>query len=57
MNKVELLAPASGMEKIKIALMYGADAVYFGGDMFNARKYASNFNKAWVKTGCFVLAV
>lgn len=31
MNKVELLAPAGNLEKAKIALIYGADAVYIGG--------------------------
>ena len=33
-NKPELLAPAGNMEKCKIALRYGADAVYLGGKMF-----------------------
>ena len=31
MNKVELLAPAGNLKKLKIAIAYGADAVYFGG--------------------------
>ena len=30
MNKIELLAPAGDLEKLKTALIYGADAVYFG---------------------------
>ena len=32
MDKIELLAPAGDLEKLKIAVMYGADAVYFGGE-------------------------
>ena len=36
-NKPELLAPAGNMEKCKIALRYGADAVYLGGKMFGLR--------------------
>ena len=34
MRKLELLAPAGDLEKLKIAVDYGADAVYFGGEMF-----------------------
>ena len=44
MNKIELLAPAGNLEKAKIALMYGADAVYVGGKMFSLRARASNFD-------------
>ncbi len=44
MNKVELLAPAGNLEKAKIALMYGADAVYIGGKAFSLRARASNFS-------------
>ena len=42
MNKIELLAPAGDLEKLKIALIYGADAVYFGGEMFSLRAGAGN---------------
>ena len=35
MKKPELLAPAGDLERLKIALLYGADAVYLGGNMFN----------------------
>ncbi len=42
MNKVELLAPAGDLEKLKIALIYGADAVYIGGNRFSLRARASN---------------
>lgn len=44
MNKVELLAPAGSMEKLKMAVMYGADAVYAGGEEYGLRAYAGNFN-------------
>ena len=43
MNKPELLAPAGNMEKLKIALHYGADAVYLGGHSFGLRNKADNF--------------
>ncbi len=42
MKKVELLAPAGDYEKLKIAIEYGADAVYFGGEMFSLRAGAGN---------------
>ena len=42
MNKLELLAPAGDLEKLKIAVEYGADAVYFGGEMFSLRAGAGN---------------
>lgn len=42
MVKPELLAPAGDLERVKIAFMYGADAVYIGGD-FNLRANADNF--------------
>ena len=41
--KPELLAPAGNMEKCKMALRYGADAVYLGGKMFGLRAFANNF--------------
>jgi len=44
MVKPELLAPAGNMEKLKIALAYGADAVYIGGKQFGLRALADNFN-------------
>ena len=43
MQKVELLAPAGSLEKLKIAVMYGADAVYVGGEEFSLREAAENF--------------
>ena len=41
-NKFELLAPAGDLEKLKTAIIYGADAVYFGGEMFSLRAGAGN---------------
>lgn len=43
MNKIELLAPAGSLEKLKIAVMYGADAVFIGGKQFSLRARANNF--------------
>jgi U32 family peptidase len=43
MQKPELLAPAGNMEKLKIAIHYGADAVYMGGTAFGLRNLADNF--------------
>ncbi|MDD2557333.1 MAG: peptidase U32, partial [Desulfuromonas sp.] len=40
----ELLAPAGDIDKLKVALDYGADAVYLGGEMFGLRAQAGNFN-------------
>ncbi len=42
MKKIELLAPAGDLEKLRIAVAYGADAVYFGGEMFSLRAGAGN---------------
>lgn len=44
MSKIELLAPAGDMEKLKTAVRYGADAVYFGGEMFSLRAGAGNLS-------------
>lgn len=44
MNKPELLAPAGNMEKLRMALIYGADAVYIGGEKFGLRAQAGNFS-------------
>lgn len=43
MKKLELLAPAGNMEKLKMALLYGADAVYLGGKAFGLRAFGGNF--------------
>ena len=44
MKKIELLAPAGDLERLKIAVLYGADAVYIGGKQFSLRSRASNFD-------------
>ncbi len=41
---IELLAPAGDLEKLKFALLYGADAVYIGGQNFSLRANAKNFS-------------
>lgn len=51
MEKIELLAPAGDLEKLKIAIDYGADAVYFGGEMFGLRAAAKNFSIGQIKEG------
>ena len=50
-SKPELLAPAGDLERLKIALMYGADAVYIGGPMLNLRANAINFTIDDIKEG------
>lgn len=52
MNKIELLAPAKDLEKAKIAILYGADAVYIGGINFSLRSRASNFTNEDIKEIC-----
>ena len=42
-NKPELLIPAGGMDTLKVAIDYGADAVYMGGQKFGLRAKADNF--------------
>ena len=49
MKKIELLAPAGDMERLKINLLYGADAVYFGGEKFGLRANAVNFSLEEIK--------
>ena len=49
MNKIELLAPAKDLFKAKIALDYGADAVYIGGKHYSLRSRASNFTNEDIK--------
>ena len=43
MRKPEILAPAGNLEKLKIAIDYGADAVYLGGSKLNLRAFSNNF--------------
>ncbi len=51
MKKIELLAPAGDLEKLKIAIDYGADAVYFGGEMFSLRAGAGNLTAEEIREG------
>ena len=50
-EKPELLIPASNLEVLKVAVTYGADAVYIGGEMFSLRAKAKNFSNEDMKTG------
>lgn len=51
MKKIELLAPAGDLEKLKIAILYGADAVYFAGENFGLRAAARNFTLEDIREG------
>ncbi|SFU84501.1 peptidase U32 family protein [Butyrivibrio sp. INlla21] len=51
MKKPELLIPASSLEVLKTAVIFGADAVYIGGDAFGLRAKAKNFSKDEMKEG------
>ena len=44
MGKPELLAPAGDMERLRMAVLYGADAVYLAGTSFGMRSFAGNFS-------------
>lgn len=46
---IELLSPAGDLEKLKYALMYGADAVYIGGREYSLRANAKNFSRVEIK--------
>lgn len=52
MDKIELLAPAGDLERLKINLLYGADAVYLGGQKYSLRANATNFTMDQLKEGC-----
>lgn len=52
MSKFELLAPAGDLEKLKVAILYGANAVFIGGLKFSLRSRASNFTLEDIKEGC-----
>ncbi|MFZ5943354.1 MAG: peptidase U32 family protein [Bacillota bacterium] len=51
MRKPELLAPAGNLEKLKFAILYGADAVYLGGKNFGLRAFAGNFDLDEIREG------
>ena len=50
-NRPELLAPAGDLERLKIAILYGADAVYIGGSILGLRANARNFTMDEIKEG------
>ena len=52
MKKIELLSPAGDLERLKLTLSYGADAVYLGGKQFGLRANATNFTLEELKEGC-----
>jgi len=52
MDRVELLAPAGNLEKLKVAFLYGADAVYIGGKNYSLRANATNFSIEEIKEAC-----
>ena len=51
MRKPELLVPASSLEVLKVAVTFGADAVYIGGEAFGLRAKAKNFSMEEIKEG------
>ena len=51
MRKPELLAPAGTMEKLKMAVLYGADAVYLGGKSYGLRAFGGNFSHDGLREG------
>ena len=51
MRSLELLIPAGNLENLKVAIDYGADAVYIGGEFFSLRAKAKNFSKEDMKAG------
>ena len=51
-RREELLSPAGNLEKLKLAFLYGADAVYIGGKNFSLRANAKNFSIEEIKEAC-----
>ena len=49
MNSIELLSPAGDFDSLKAAVQNGANSVYFGGNLFNARNSAKNFDNIMLK--------
>ena len=52
MKKIELLSPAGDLERLKVTLLYGADAVYIGGYKYSLRANATNFSLDEIKEAC-----
>ena len=55
MDKIELLSPAGDLERLKVTLLYGADAVYIGGEIGSLRANAINFTIPEIKEGKFIV--
>lgn len=51
-KRIELLSPAGDLERLKIACLYGADAIYIGGHNYSLRANANNFSIEEIKEGC-----
>ena len=51
-KRIELLAPAGDIERLKVNLLYGADAVYIGGQQYSLRANATNFSIEEIKESC-----
>ena len=51
-KRIELLSPAGDLERLKIACLYGADAIYIGGKDYSLRANANNFSLDEIKEGC-----
>ena len=52
MKRIELLSPAGDLERLKVTLLYGADAVYIGGQSYSLRANANNFTIDEIREGC-----
>lgn len=52
MDRIELLSPAGDIERLKVTLLYGADAVYIGGQKYSLRANATNFSIDQIKESC-----
>lgn len=51
-KRIELLSPAGDLERLKVTLLYGADAVYIGGEKYSLRANATNFSIDEIREGC-----
>ena len=51
-KRIELLSPAGDLQRLKVTLLYGADAVYIGGEKYSLRANATNFSLEEIKEGC-----
>ena len=52
MERIELLSPAGDLERLKVTLLYGADAVYIGGEKYGLRANATNFTLEEIEEAC-----